>query len=345
MRRFAVRDKDSLKLEVLNRLEYSMKTLLLAILSLVGVTLIMEIGLRLFLGLGNPPLYVGDEEIGYLLAPNQEIRRRGNKIKINQYSMRSSQISEKKPQGSIRIMLLGDSIVNGGWWTDQKDILSELIEAELAKSISSGRAALPSADRIKVFNASANSWNPRNELAYVKRFGLFEADVLVLVINTDDLFGTAPTSVVVGRDLNYRDRKPPLALVELYERYFIKQKPIPELEAIRKEGGDRIGFNLEAIKSLKAIADNNNTRFILAFTPLLRELESGSRDYEQKARNRLQELVEQQNLTYVDFLPIFADFPQPEFLYRDRIHLSPQGETIVSDTLVEAIENKVGSRK
>ena len=336
MWRFAVEDKDFLKLEVLNRLEYCMKTLLIAIFSLAGMTLIVEIGLRLFLGLGNPPLYVGDEEIGYLLAPNQEIRRRGNKIKINQYSMRSDQIGEKKPQGSIRIMLLGDSIVNGGWWTDQKDILSESIETELAKNFKS--------DRIQVFNASANSWNPRNELAYVKRFGLFEADVLVLVINTDDLFGTAPTSVIVGKDFNYRNSKPPLALVELYERYFVKQKPIPELEAIKKEGGDRVGFNLEAIESLEAIALKNDTRFILAFTPLLRELESGSRDYEQKARNRLQGLVEQHDITYINFLPIFADFPQPEFLYRDRIHLSPQGETIVSKTLVEAIEKQLGSK-
>ena len=314
-----------------------MKTLLIALFSLAGIAIIVETGLRLFLGLGNPPLYIGDEEIGYLLAPNQAIRRRGNRIQINQYSMRSGEIGEEKPQGSTRIMLLGDSIVNGGWWTDQKDILSELIETELVKNASGSE--------IQVFNASTNSWNPRNELAYLKRFGLFEADVLVLVINTDDLFGTAPTSVVVGKDLNYRDRNPPLALVELYERYFSKQPPIPELEAVKKEGGDRVGFNLEAITAINAIANSQNTQFILAMTPLLRELESGSRDYEQKARNRLLSFVTRQQITYIDFLPIFADFPQPEFLYRDRIHLSPQGETIVSKTLVEAIEKQLGSNK
>lgn len=312
-----------------------MKTLLITLFSLAGITLIVEISLRLFLGLANPPLYIEDETIGYLLAPNQETRRRGNNIKINQYSMRSAEITDDKAQGVSRVMLLGDSIINGGWWTDQKDILSETIKEELIKN--------SAIDRIQVFNASANSWNPRNELAYVKRFGLFEADVLVLVINTDDLFGTAPTSVVVGRDVNYPNTKPPLALIELYERYFVKQKPIPELEAVRKEGGDRVGLNLEAIESIKAIADNNNTQFILALTPLLRELKADSRDYEQKARNRLQELVKQQQIVYIDFLPIFADFPQPEFLYRDHIHLSPQGETIVSKTLAEAINKQVVS--
>ena len=306
-----------------------MKTLLILIVSLAGITLVIEGGLRLVFGLGNPPLYIADETIGYLLAPNQETRRRGNKIKINQYSMRSEEIAAKKRKATTRVFLLGDSIVNGGWWTDQENILSALIETELATNSSVGE--------IEVFNASANSWNPRNELAYVERFGLFEAEVLVLVINTDDLFGTKPTSVVVGRDLSYPERKPPLALTEVYGRYLKKPESIRELEKINQEGGDRVGINLEAIAKIKAIADNNNTKFILAFTPLLRELKSGSRDYEQTARSRVEEFVTQQQVSYIDFLPLFADFPQPEFLYRDHIHLSPQGETMVSKTLAGKI--------
>lgn len=212
-----------------------------------------------------------------------------------------------------------------------------MINAEL--TISSSNEA------IEVFNASANSWNPRNELAYVKRFGLFEADVLVLVINTDDLFGTAPNSISVGKDTKYPNSKPPLALIELYERYLKKPELIPELEQIKKEAGDRVGFNLEAIAQIKAIADNNNTQFILAFTPLLRELKEGSRDYEERARNRVQELVNQQQITYIDFLPIFADFPQPEFLYRDHIHLSPQGETMVSKKLTKTIQETLKKKE
>ena len=307
-----------------------MKILLSAIVILAGITIITETTLRMFLGFGNPPLYIADDEIGYLLAPNQNVRRRGNKIQINQYSMRSDEIALKKAPATTRVMLLGDSIINGGWWTDQPHILSELIELELAKD-----------SKVEVLNASANSWNPRNELAYVRRFGLFEADVLVLVINTDDLFGTAPTSVVVGKDPSYQDTKPALALIELAQKYFIKAKNIPELQQIQQEKGDRVGFNLEAIAQIKAIADNNNTRFILAFTPLLREIEQGSRDYEIEARKRVRELVNAQNITYIDFLDRFTNFPQPEFLYRDHIHLSPQGETMVSQRLTEVIKDNL----
>ncbi|MBC6417448.1 MAG: hypothetical protein GDA44_00930 [Prochloron sp. SP5CPC1] len=59
-----------------------------------------------------------------------------------------------------------------------------------------------------------------------------------MLLNTDDLFATAPTSSPVGRDRNYPDRRPPLALAEVYSRYFQPSKPILEIKA---EGGDRVG--------------------------------------------------------------------------------------------------------
>ena len=315
----------------------NMKILLIIITTGIGCVVLVEGGLRLMFGLGNPPLYIADDEIGYLLAPNQNLRRMGNQIQINQYSMRSEAIAEAKPDSLFRVLLLGDSIVNGGWWTDQQEILS----ASLTKKLNSDVNSITNS--VQVLNASANSWGPRNELAYLKRFGLFNSQVLILVINTDDLFATAPNSDLVGRDRNYPDHKPFLALTEAYERFIAKPKPLPNQ---KPEKGDRVGLNLQAIREIKAIAETENTQFILAMTPLLRELgETGPRDYEQKARNRLQEFTTQEQITYIDFLPIFADFPQPEFLYRDHIHLSPQGNHLVSETLAKSLESLIPNPK
>ncbi len=304
-----------------------MKILLIILSTVIGCLLLAEGGLRLILGLGNPPLYIADDEIGYLLAPNQNLKRMGNQIIINQYSMRSEAISESKPDSLLRILLLGDSIVNGGWWTDQQETISAVLKQKLSSETNS----------VEVLNASANSWGPRNELAYLKGFGVFDSEILILVINTDDLFATAPNSLVVGRDRNYRDHKPLLALTEAYERFIAKPQPLPNH---KPEPGDRVGFNLAAIREINEIAKSQNSQFILAMTPLLRELEgTGSRDYEQKARNRLQEFTAQANITYIDFLPIFADFPQPEFLYRDHIHLSLQGNHLVTETLAKSLQS------
>ena len=303
-----------------------MKTLLIILASVTGLAVIAEIGLRITMGLGNPPLYVADEEIGYLLVPNQKLRRSGNSIQTNQYSMRSQEI-EAKPEDGTRILMLGDSVVNGSWWTDQTDTLSSLLANKLNDS------------DVEVLNASANSWGPRNQLAYLKRYGLFNADALVLIINTDDLFAIEPTSLAVGKSYSYPDRAPVSALVEFYQLYIAPPKSIPELEQLKQAKDDHLSKNLAAIEEIKAMADAADTEFILALTPLLREFEEGSTDKEIEARQRLQQFVTAENINYLNFLEIWADFPQPEFLYRDRIHPSPQGNSKIVEAIAERITN------
>lgn len=284
----------------------------------------MELALKLLFGFGNPPLYIADDTIGYLLAPNQRVRRFGNLININQYSMRSNEIEKTRPLNSLRVFLIGDSIVNGNWWTDQSSTLSVRLENSLLQH-----------DEIQwaeVLNASANSWGPRNELAYLQKFGIFESQIVILVINTDDLFGVQPTSLQVGKDRSYPNQKPLLAVLEIFNR-FKKQQPIPGLKEVQNEKGDRIGKNLTAIIEIKKYVVTNNGILLLAMTPLKREVLHGPRDYEIVARERVDELVAQQQIPYIDFLHLFQDTPTPERLYRDHIHLSPSGNALVTQSL------------
>ncbi len=309
-----------------------MQAALVVILTVfVGLLVVLEIGLRT-VGFGNPLIYVADEQIGYLLAPNQRTRRFGNRIKVNEYSMRGEPIQKTPLSSTLRVLLLGDSIANGGWWTDQAKTISSLMAQELSAAIKSKFT------EAEVLNASANSWGPRNELAYLLRFGNFNAQVVVLLINTDDLFATAPTSLPVGRDRNYPNQKPPLALVEAFYRYVSKQKPIPEMKVVNDEGGDRIGFNLEAIGKIQTLARQANSQFLLVMTPLLREIgEPGPRDYEIKARQRLNEFVQSQGITYIDFLPVFNSNKDIKTVYQDNIHLNLQGNQIVSEVISQAV--------
>ncbi|MGH2415167.1 MAG: GDSL-type esterase/lipase family protein, partial [Microcystaceae cyanobacterium] len=186
-------------------------------------------------------------------------------------------------------------------------------------------------------NASANSWGPRNQEAYLRRYGLFEAQIVVLLLNTDDLFATAPTSLPVGRDRNYPAYRPPLALIEIFSRFFGTPQPIQEMAEVRKEKGDRVGLNLAAIAKIQDMAKQANAQFLLAMSPLLREVEASPREYEQKARQRLQQFTGEQHIPYVDFLAKFKQFERPETLYRDHIHLTPQGNQFVSETLSHSI--------
>lgn len=303
---------------------------ILAVAVLLFVAL--ELGLRSLFGFGNPLIYIRDENIGYLLAPNQETRRFGNRIAINEYSMRSAPINQTPAKSTLRVLLLGDSIANGGWWTPQTQTISSLMMDSLA-------AAKPgNYQEVEVLNASANSWGPRNELAYLQKFGNFHAQALVLLINTDDLFAMAPTSLVVGRDRNYPDHQPPLAIVEVLQRYAVKQKPIPEIQALHDQAGDCVGVNLEAISKIQALTHQSNSQLLLAMTPLLREIsESGSRDYEIVARQRLGDFTNARQITYIDFLPIFQATTNPQALYKDHIHVNSQGNQLVSKVIERSL--------
>ena len=307
-----------------------MKVLIL-VGGLVCALILIEIALRVIFGFGNPPLYIGDDRMGYLLTPNQTVKRFGNRIRINEYSMRAAAIAPNPNAKTFRLFLLGDSLANGNWWTDQKDILSYRIAHYLQPSLPSPY------EEIEALNASANSWGPRNELAYLERYGTFGSTVLVLLLNTDDLFGTQPTPLQVGRDRGYPDKKPPLAIVEVLNRYLKKNQPIPGLKEIQDEGGDRVGKNLEAIDKIYQKVTADGGQFVLVLSPLKREI-PGSRDYELVARQRLQDWATEADVQYLDLLETYQTYsPTPDDLYRDHIHLSPQGNELVGEAIAQAI--------
>ncbi|MGG6241712.1 GDSL-type esterase/lipase family protein [Nodosilinea sp. AN01ver1] len=303
---------------------------MLWVLAVGVVTLIgAEIFLRLRYGLGNPPLYVADARTGYRLAPHQNLRRRGNRIAINAYSMRGPAIAPQRAADTLRVLMVGDSIVNGGWWTDQAELLSLRVQTalELLKPAQF--------QQVEVLNASANSWGPRNELGYVLRFGTFEAQVLLLVLNTDDLFAVAPHSHDLGRSPQYPTRRPPLALAEAIARRR-KYTPSVELQALYDQGSDRVGVNLEAIRQLKQVVEAAGGQLAIAMTPLRRELDGGPRDYEQVARQRLTAFAQAEGIPYLDFLPQLQQ-TRYEALYFDHIHLSAEGNRWVGQALAEFV--------
>jgi len=288
-----------------------LKVVLIILAVTAGLWAAIEALLRVLLGFGNPLIYIADAECGYLLAPNQRVRRLGNRIEINQYSMRTGAIAPSPAAETLRVLLLGDSVANGGWWTDQTDTISEIMARLLRLQLQhlATNAQLSSKvnySKFEVLNASANSWGPRNQLAYAQRFGVFGSKILVLLLNTDDLFASAPSSLVVGRDRSYPDRQPRSATLELLSRYFLS-------------------------------AVSANVEFWLALTPKRHEFGDGSGDWEVKARERLAELVEREKITYIDFLPIFNSAAQLPTFYRDSIHLSPQGNQLVSQTISSQI--------
>jgi len=146
--------------------------------ALLALLALAEAAARVFLGLGDPLLYVGDPQIEYMMKPNQDVTRVGNRIRVNQYGMRSEPFPPQKSSADeLRVLLIGDSILNGGNPSDQQ---------ELAATQLTGRLERSTARPVVVGNASAGSWGPPNMLAYTRKFGFLDADVMVVVLSSHD---------------------------------------------------------------------------------------------------------------------------------------------------------------
>ena len=165
------------------------------------------------IGLGDPPLYQADSTMEYLLQPSKTYSRFHNRVWVNRYSMRADDFPpQKSSPNELRVIVVGDSIVYGGVRIDQSEIDSEILKRNLAKEFNRPTV---------VGNASAKSWGPPNELAYLKRFGTLDADVVVLELSSHD-YADAPTfEPVVGISANYPDKKPLLALTDLFSSYLL----------------------------------------------------------------------------------------------------------------------------
>jgi lysophospholipase L1-like esterase len=173
-----------------------------------------EIICRWILGLGNPPLSIRHPIIEYMFKPNQDVYRFGNRFITNEYGMRSEKFPLSKENNEVRILVFGDSVINGGNLTDQKDLATEIIRAELSNK---------TGKKITVGNISAGSWGPGNWLAYAKQYGFFDADFIILVTNSED-YGDNPTFVPL--DANTHPTLQPIsALIEGIERYLPRYLP------------------------------------------------------------------------------------------------------------------------
>src|SRR5262249_37809632 len=147
----------------------------------------------------------------YRFVPSRTYHRFGNVIHYNQWSQRADDFPQHKSSpDELRVMMIGDSVINGGVLTDQAKTIPAQLQSRLRQAL--GRPVI-------VGNASAGSWGPPNELAYVKKFGLFDADVVIFVFNNFDCVDAMTFTPTVGVREDYPDHTPVSALWEGWTRY------------------------------------------------------------------------------------------------------------------------------
>jgi hypothetical protein len=284
------------------------------------LALLGEVGARWILGLGDPPLTVRDPEIEYLFAPNQDVRRFGNCVVYNNVSMRSADAwsRAKQRRGELRVLVLGDSVINGGALTDH---------ARLATTIA--HEALDRPDRpVRVGNVSAGSWGPENLLAYVERFGLFEADLVVIVLSTHDLRDVRAFPNDLGPDFPLE--RPNSALWEGVTRYLVPRLGFVVRPPAATPPPDAIERSVSALQELFRLAGANRAVVVVLHHP-----EKGEAEHDHLADAALlRAVVERSGHLFIPMSAWLGTVDQRQGYYRDDMHVNEAGQRVYADVLI-----------
>ncbi len=303
--------------------------------AIAGGIAISEILLRLSLGLGAPLLSVADSETGYRFQPNQQTRRFGKLVIYNQYSQRSDPIPSEKSPEILRILMTGDSVLNGGSLSDQSQTITELFESKLKQDNH------PS----EVLNASAGSWGIGNQLGYLQKFGLFESDLVILQIGTHDLVQEKSPSTPVGCDPAFPTERPILAWQELISRYILPQiwarlhwNFTAHCLPIITESADTIFTNnQQRLTAIARLVSQQKTPLIVLFTPNHSDFSDPSQP--PPYQPEFFEFLQQLNIPAIDAYQAWLNLPPATLksYYRDDIHLSEEGNQAVAKLLFEKL--------
>lgn len=297
----------------------------------ISALILCELFLRLVVGLGDPPLYLRHESIEYLLRPG-EYRPFGNRFTVNEASMRSSADSIRPLRsGERRILVLGDSIVNGGAMLADDALATALLEEGL-ESTSAGA-------EVSVCNISAGSWGPPNLDAYLAAYGTFGATDCILVLNSADWLDQ-PTFEPLGADKP--QSRPLLAVQDLVLRY------APRLLARRSGGSSSVasgigttGDTAEAIRSIVSRLKAAGVSCTVVLHPSRSEVLSGSRETFDPVRTCVRAL----GVPIVEYDGLLADaISSGAEPYRDDLHLSAAGQRLLGQVLLEVLGPAGGRR-
>jgi lysophospholipase L1-like esterase len=297
---------------------------------LIVVTVGSELFARFVLGLGTPPLLISHPRIEYMFKPDQDVYRFHNHIVVNQYGMRSEPFPANRQEAEIRIMVFGDSIINGGSVTDHEDLATSLLKTRLQNELD---------EQVVVGNISAGSWGPGNWLAYAKEFGFFDADILILVVSSHD-FADNPTFEPLDNNI-YPTEKPLFAFLEGVSRY------LPRYFPGRRDLSESAEVNLtssnireqDAQKGLGDLRDFLELGLTQVETVIVfqywdeEEIANGSA---KEGYYKIKSTCEDVGLTPISLASYFIETIQnDEDPFRDNIHPNELGQRLISEVIFQ----------
>lgn len=168
----------SLALGKLPRLRYAANrpgtaNVLLAVISLFAPLALLEFTLRPFAELNaKTSIFERDETLGWKLRPGAEDHWGGVFVRINDKGLPGPELDYAKPEGTLRVLYLGDSVTFGYFIEDPLKTYPYLAGPMLEASLN---------HPVETINAGVGGYSPWQEFLYLEREGIRYGPDLVLI--------------------------------------------------------------------------------------------------------------------------------------------------------------------
>jgi hypothetical protein len=260
------------------------------------------------LGWGGVVVFEPNDHWGFLMKPSQVVYTYGHPVRINSLGLRGAELCEPKPASTLRIVFVGDSVTYGGGRIPEERLFCRQFET---------RARREGIDA-EVVNLAAPAWSPQNWWGYIEKHGLYDADIVVLVLPECDLARLFGTMDLGG----HWDHAPPLRMQSLaskalsrfyHERLFARH---------RRE--EVIAANLNAMQHL--VEGRENIAFLAVLIP-------------SRVPSQPDEHLWSEFLSHLDDpLDLRQDLQDPSF-FLDGSHLNAKGHAYVGEKIFEKLQS------
>ncbi len=284
-----------------------------------------------------------DGQLQWVVSPNT---LQGTPLAVNSHGMRGREISASKPQGTIRILCMGDSCTFGARTASPYPVLlEELLSARFDRSI-------------EVLNAGVPGHASHQGVGLLERYLKFSPDFVVVYYGWNDhwLKTTAlsgpklPDPPITDHVLILRGLR--LAWERAQARSAIREEE-EDIDMVRTELrlpplhywamldefavlGKRHGFQVVYMTAPSAL-NREVVRWIIEEQGWAKP-ETNLPELHEYYNNITREIAEDKGAVLVDLAQVFAERSDEPLIHSDGVHPSQAGHALIAQTLFTAIE-------
>ena len=320
----------------------------LSLASLLIFVGMVELALR-WMGYGNVEIYEADPVVYWRLKPNQDCFTKVDHkpVHINAQGTRGQDFQLPKPQGTVRILSLGDSRTFG-WGLGEQETYSAQLQDALQKLLGPSR-------KVEVINAGVNAWSFPQMSAYFRNYALkLQPDyVLVGDANLWTQFSEENSPEFVRQFMRRVRLKNFLRhfalyhyvvevkLNDFYQRYRVKFIPVdPTQDTLFKQQQQRDPGAVfhKSLHQLCSVALSNRITPVLVYFPTK---DQEQRPIQKSLRDTKSKLSQELKVPFVDLTPDLTGPGKDFYLDADPVHFNVEGNRIISQSVLRALTNLV----